>query len=228
MSRPTSPRSIGPSWSGGGRRRTGRPTTRRPGSRWRRQPAGKTGFNPDASSSLREGLEETLTAVRQGVLAALLILATIDPIEVSLSVTRRATARVTRWCDGSMRRRWCVAGLLRAEAKFRRVKGHRAMPALLKALEAVVRGHRVESGGHLRVNARRNHTFAPHAQMPPRKREGPRIPRRCPRLPRSSAGSRLRSGRPPLFKPGTNRRRASQTRSYRAPGVGLSNQHIRR
>jgi hypothetical protein len=29
-----------------------------------------------------------------------------------------------------------VAGLLRAEVKFRRVKGHRAMPALLKALEA--------------------------------------------------------------------------------------------
>jgi hypothetical protein len=34
-----------------------------------------------------------------------------------------------------MRRRWCVVGLLRAESKFRRVKGHRAMPTLLKALE---------------------------------------------------------------------------------------------
>ena len=39
-----------------------------------------------------------------------------------------------------MRRRWCVAGLLRAESKFRRVKGHRAMPTLLKALEAEARG----------------------------------------------------------------------------------------
>jgi hypothetical protein len=38
-----------------------------------------------------------------------------------------------------MRRRWCVAGLLRAESKFRRVKGHRAMPALMKALEASAR-----------------------------------------------------------------------------------------
>ena len=45
---------------------------------------------------------------------------------------------MTRWRDGDMRRRWCAAGLLRAEAKFRRVKGHREMPALLKALEAVV------------------------------------------------------------------------------------------
>jgi len=45
------------------------------------------------------------------------------------------TARVTRWRDGDMRRRWCAAGLLRAESKFRRVKGHRAMTALIKALE---------------------------------------------------------------------------------------------
>jgi hypothetical protein len=54
-----------------------------------------------------------------------------------------------------------VAGLLRAEGKFRRVKGHRAMPALLKALEAVVRGDRLESAVTLRENARRNRSFAP-------------------------------------------------------------------
>ena len=56
-------------------------------------------------------------------------LATTNPIERALSVTRRVTARVTHWRDGDMRRRWCVAGLLRAEAKFRRVKGHQAIPA---------------------------------------------------------------------------------------------------
>jgi hypothetical protein len=32
------------------------------------------------------------------------------------------------------------AGLLRAESKFRRLKGHRSMPTLLKALEDAVRG----------------------------------------------------------------------------------------
>jgi hypothetical protein len=57
-------------------------------------------------------------------------LATTNPIESALSVTR--------WRDGDMRRRWCVAGLLRAESKFRRVKGHRALPTLLKALESLV------------------------------------------------------------------------------------------
>jgi hypothetical protein len=97
-------------------------------------------INPDAASSLPEGLEETLTVVRLGVHGALRrTLATTNPIESALSVTRRVTARVTRWRDGDMRRRWCAAGLLRAESKFRRVKGHRAMTAPLKALEGSAR-----------------------------------------------------------------------------------------
>jgi transposase-like protein len=92
-------------------------------------------INPDAAS-LREGLEETLTVVRLGVSGApRRTLATTNPIGSALSVTRRVTGRVTRWRDGDMRRRWCVAGLLRAESKFRRVKGHRALPEFIKALE---------------------------------------------------------------------------------------------
>jgi putative transposase len=103
-------------------------------------------INPDAAASLREGLEETLTVVRLGVSAALRrTLATTNPIESALSVTRRVTGRVTRWRDGDMRKRWCAAGLLRAESKFRRVKGRRAMPALLKALESLVRELRTGS-----------------------------------------------------------------------------------
>jgi putative transposase len=97
-------------------------------------------INPDAAASLREGLEETLTVVRLGLSGALRrTLATTNPIESALSITRRVTARVTRWRDGDMRKRWCTAGLLRAESKFRRVKGRRAMPTLLKALESLVR-----------------------------------------------------------------------------------------
>ena len=100
-------------------------------------------INPDAASSLREGLEETLTVVRLGLAGALRrTLATTNPIESALSVTRRVTARVTRWRDGEMRRRWCVAGLLRAERQFRRLKGHRALPTLIKALEGSTRARR--------------------------------------------------------------------------------------
>src|SRR4029077_8667054 len=103
-------------------------------------------LNADAASSLREGLEETLTVVRLGVSGALRrTLATTNPIESALSVTRRVTARVTRWRDGDMRKRWCAAGLLRAESKFRRIKGRRAMPTLLKALESRVREQRAGS-----------------------------------------------------------------------------------
>jgi transposase-like protein len=98
-------------------------------------------INPDAAASLREGLEETLTVVRLGLAGAVRrTLATTNPIESALSVTRRVTARVTRWRDGDMRRRWCVAGLLHAESKFRRIKGHRALPLLIKALEVMTRG----------------------------------------------------------------------------------------
>jgi transposase-like protein len=98
-------------------------------------------INADAASSLREGLEETLTVVRLGLAGALRrTLATTNPIESALSVTRRVTGRVTRWRDGDMRRRWCVAGLLRAEGQFRRIKGHRALPGLIKALEVMARG----------------------------------------------------------------------------------------
>ena len=39
-------------------------------------------------------------------------LATTNPIESALSVTRRDTVGVTRWRDGEMRRRWGAAGLL--------------------------------------------------------------------------------------------------------------------
>jgi hypothetical protein len=88
-------------------------------------------------------LEETLTVIKLGVPGALRrSRATTNPIESALSVTRRVTARVTRWRDGDMRKRWCVAGLLRAESKFRRLKGHRGMPTLLKALEGIVQGQR--------------------------------------------------------------------------------------
>jgi putative transposase len=97
-------------------------------------------LSPDAAASLREGLEETLTVVKLGLPEALRrTLATTNPIESALSVTRRVTSRVTRWQDGDMRQRWCVAGVLRAESKFRRIKGHRLMPVLLKALENLAR-----------------------------------------------------------------------------------------
>jgi transposase-like protein len=86
-------------------------------------------LNPDAAASLREGMEETLTVVRLGVPDLLRrTLATTNPIESAFSVAENVTRRVKCWREGDMRQRWCTAGLLRAESKFHRVKGHRHMP----------------------------------------------------------------------------------------------------
>src|SRR5262249_32638563 len=90
---------------------------------------------------LREGLEETLTVLRLGLSGPLRrTLCSTNPIESALSVARRVTSRVTRWRDGDMRLRWCGAGLLRPESKFRRVKGPRGVGSLLKALERLIGG----------------------------------------------------------------------------------------
>jgi len=93
-------------------------------------------LSPDAAASLTEGLEETLTVARLGLPDLLRrTLSNTNVIESALSVTRTVTARVKRWRDGDMRRRWCSAGLVRAETKFRRVKGYRQMPHLIAALD---------------------------------------------------------------------------------------------
>jgi transposase-like protein len=92
-------------------------------------------LNPSAAASLREGLEETLAVHRLGITGLLRkTLCTTNPIESCFSVTRVITGRVKRWRNGDMVHRWAVAALLRAEMKFRRIKGYREIPKLLVAL----------------------------------------------------------------------------------------------
>jgi putative transposase len=103
-------------------------------------------LSPDAAASLEEGLEETLTVVRLGVPELLRkTLATTNPIESAFSVAEEVTHRIKRWRDGDMRQRWCVAGLLDAESRFKRVKGYRHIPHLLHSLEQDVHGSRLDS-----------------------------------------------------------------------------------
>jgi putative transposase len=103
-------------------------------------------IHPDAAASLEEGLEETLTVVRLGVPELLRkTLATTNPIESAFSVAESVTRRVKRWRDGDMRQRWCAAGLLDAERRFRRVKGHRHMPTLIAALDRLVHPQQLDN-----------------------------------------------------------------------------------
>lgn len=95
-------------------------------------------MSPAAAASLSEGLDEMITVLRLRIPDLLrATLKSTNPIESAFSVVRTLTSRVKRWRAGDMRARWCAAGLLRAEQKFRRIKGHRHLPQLLRALDAM-------------------------------------------------------------------------------------------
>ncbi len=96
-------------------------------------------INRDAASSLKEGLEETLTVIRLGLTADLRrFFRSTNAIESMFSRVRQITRRVKRWQGGDMRHRWCVAGILRAEDGFRKVRGSRDIPQLMEAVETLV------------------------------------------------------------------------------------------
>ena len=91
--------------------------------------------HPSAAASIREGLQEMFTVRRLGLSARLeRTLTTTNPVESMISVTRATQRNVKNWKDAAMARRWTAAGMLVAEAKFRRIKGHRDMPLLVAAL----------------------------------------------------------------------------------------------
>jgi transposase-like protein len=96
-------------------------------------------LNPSAARSLGEGLEETLTVHRLHVpLQLRLTLASTNVIESAFAIVERVCLNVKRWHAGDQRERWVGSGLLVAEKQFRRVKGHKQIPLLLRELEALI------------------------------------------------------------------------------------------
>ena len=90
----------------------------------------------DAANSLREGMEETLTVLKLSLSERLQrSLATTNSIENTLGTVRRVSRNVKRWKAG-MVRRWVAMGLLTAQKRFRRIKGHRDLPQLIAALQS--------------------------------------------------------------------------------------------
>ena len=91
--------------------------------------------HPSAAASIREGLEEMFTVRRLGLSESLeRTLMTTNPVESMISIARTTQRNVKNWKDAAMARRWTAAGMLVAESKFRRVKGHKDMPLLVAAL----------------------------------------------------------------------------------------------
>ena len=92
---------------------------------------------PGAAASLREGLADTLTVNRLGITGSLLgTVESTNPIESMLEIVRDHSRRVKHWQHGEMALRWTAAGMLAAEAQFRRIKGYKQLPQLLAAIEA--------------------------------------------------------------------------------------------
>jgi transposase-like protein len=93
--------------------------------------------HPGAAASLREGLDDTLTVQRLGIGGALYrTLRTTNPIENLNGSIARFTRNVKRWKDGQMTLRWVAGALSDAKDRFRKLRGHRDMKLLLRALTA--------------------------------------------------------------------------------------------
>lgn len=93
--------------------------------------------HPGAAASLREGLEETVTISRLGLVASDALWRTLrstNPIEQSFSGCRANHRNVKRWQGGRHAMRWCAAGLQETSNGWRRVRGHRTLPLLDAAL----------------------------------------------------------------------------------------------
>ena len=93
--------------------------------------------HPSAAASLREGLDETLTVMRLGLVSALeRTLSTTDSIELVNSRIRKTTHNVTKWNGGTMVLRWLAVALDEAAKTFRRLRGHKGISRLVAALRA--------------------------------------------------------------------------------------------
>jgi len=91
--------------------------------------------HPGAAASLREGLAETVTLQRLGVHEQLWrTLSSTNPIESMISIIRSTSRNVKHWQNGDMCLRWTAAGMLEAEAQFRKIIAYKHLAAL--AVEA--------------------------------------------------------------------------------------------
>lgn len=92
--------------------------------------------NESAAASLAEGLEETLTLHRLGVFAELGVsFKTTNLIESVMSRLEAKTRRVTHWRTSDQKLRWCASALWATEKQFRRIKNHRHLHLLKRALQ---------------------------------------------------------------------------------------------
>jgi putative transposase len=93
-------------------------------------------MNEAALNSLEEGLEETLSLHRLGLMPQLKqSFRTTNCIESLNSMVAQLTRNVKRWTNSNQRSRWLATALLDIEPRLRRIKGFRSLPRLRIALQ---------------------------------------------------------------------------------------------
>jgi hypothetical protein len=113
---------------GVGRRRQGREADPQPRPALERDWSGVAG-------SLLEGIEEILTVTRLGLPKELRrSLACTNIVENLMGTVRRVCRNVKRWRSAWMAMRWTAAAMQEASKGFRRLKAHKQLPVLRKAL----------------------------------------------------------------------------------------------
>src|SRR5207247_5881374 len=96
-----------------------------------------------ACTSVQQAIHETHKVLKLGLPPALRrFFATTNCIENLIGTLRHVTRNIKRWRDGDMRRRWIGLGLLRAAERFRRIKHHGELGALVTALGTVTASER--------------------------------------------------------------------------------------
>ena len=87
------------------------------------------------AGSILEGIDEILTVTRLGLPDQLRrSLACTNMIENVMATVRRVCRNVKRWNSPSMAMRWTAAAMQEASKGFRRLKAHKQLPLLRKAL----------------------------------------------------------------------------------------------
>src|SRR5215218_1958854 len=87
------------------------------------------------AGSILEGIEEILTVTRLGLPQQLRrSLACTNIVENMMATVRRVCRNVKRWRSASMALRWTAAAMQEAAKGFRRLKAHKQLPLLRKAL----------------------------------------------------------------------------------------------
>ena len=97
-------------------------------------------LNLSASNSLKEGMEETLTMHRLGLIVQLgRSFTTTNMIENLNSQLVKYIRKVKRWTNSEMKSRWVAVALLEIENKMRRVSNYEKLHLLRTALKTELR-----------------------------------------------------------------------------------------